>query len=70
MLFPKPSVNRDSLIALVKQRFPAVVFSFLVVEFVLRKHLNDLKRVVSTIDDIPGVENSTASQVSAANIFP
>jgi hypothetical protein len=34
------------------------------------KNDSDLERVVSTMESVPGVENSTASVVDSANIFP
>jgi hypothetical protein len=48
----------------------SVIGPYDIISSVKTKDDYDLKRVVSTIDDIPGVENSTASQVTAANIFP
>ena len=48
----------------------SVIGPYDIISSVKTKDDYDLKRVISTIDDIPGVENSTASQVSASNLFP
>ena len=48
----------------------SVIGPFDLISSVKTKNNSDLERVVSIIENIPGVENSTASQVAAASIFP
>jgi DNA-binding Lrp family transcriptional regulator len=47
----------------------SVIGPYDIISSVKTRGNSDLERVVSTIDDIPGVESSTASQVALLDIF-